>query len=148
MNKTIFGYRKVSETSAISAYLFEEGNFLVRKSGSRGENSTVFQVSEDCVQEITNILARHKEDLKQYARVINEQADVENENYYIFGDHKIIDWDRDRFKLEEERQKGPSYYKNAMKVELTEGYVRKIFNEICQVIEQDEKEVRHMRFFI
>jgi hypothetical protein len=143
MSKLIFGYHK----DTISAELFEDGTFLAVKRKNGNISRSEFQVSAGSVDEIREILDRNDRDLRTFAGLINGlEEDFEGENFYIFGDLKIIDWDSERLRLEEERKKHPSYYQNAMKVELTEKYVWKIFGEICRIIEEDEKEVQHMQF--
>lgn len=145
MNKLIFGYHK----DTISAELYEDGTFLVLKKKGSSIIRSEFRVTDDSVFRISKVLEWNDRDLRRYAGIINDlEENFENENYYIFGDLKIIDWDSERLRLEEEREKHPSYYHNALKVELTEKYVWRIFGEICRIIEQDEKEIQHMRFFM
>lgn len=143
MSKLIFGYHKDS----ISAELFEDGTFFAVKRKNGNISRSEFRVSAGSVDEIMGILDRNSRDLQKFADEINGlEENFEDENYYIFGNLKIIDWDSERLRLEEERKKHPSYYQNARKVELTEQYVWKIFGEICRIIEADEKEVQHMQF--
>lgn len=91
-----------------------------------------------CVHEIGRILIANAMALRRYAEEINgTEKNFEGENYFILGDQKIIDWDITRWYLEEDRKKHPEYYRNSVQVQLTENYVRGIFDEICEVIEQD-----------
>lgn len=150
-NDPIFGYHKVNaDFLEISTSLYPDGILLfqTRDTENDGRRDTIFTVTDGCIQKVRKIITSCADDLRQYARQINGHlAHLESENYFVFGDLKIIDWDLSRWYLEESREKYPGYYKNMVKVELTENYVRAIFDEICRVIEEDEKEVQYVRTY-
>lgn len=153
MNKPIFGYHKQNidaGSSAINVVLYSDGKLIVCARDGRNDiwRDTAMQVSHACVHEIWRILIANAMALRRYAEEINgTEKNFENENYFIFGDQKIIDWDITRWYLEEDRKKHPEYYRNSVRVELTENYVRGIFDEICEVIEQDNKKVQYFKMF-
>ena len=143
----LFGYRTGrSEGGPESTMsLMEDGLLEYARAGGRRAS---FSVSDACLHTVRKILEENRDLLTQYAREINADNSLDNENCFIFGGIEIIDWDLTRWYLEEDRKKHPEYYSNSVKVELTETYVRGIFDEICQVIEQDEKKMRYARMIM
>ena len=146
----LFGYdRRIAEDGhpGLSVYLYPEGT-LEYRTGDREEGTErhiSFTLSGESLRAIREILHLNRERLRMMAEEINGPAPCEGENCFIFEDVRIVDWDLTRWYLEEDRKKHPEYYRNSVKVELTETFVRGVFDEICAVIERDGKELRYMR---
>ena len=130
-----------------AAFLYHDGT-LTYEYGSReahNERKITFQVSQQCLQSMKKIISENAEPLGSVREKINGSASVESENCFIFDGMLIIDWDLTRWYLEEDRKKHPEYYSNSVKVALTENYVRDIFDEICLMIEKDDKQMKYAR---
>lgn len=153
MDHPIFGYYKINPdpgSPALSSMLYPDGTLIFRTKDTESENwrDVTLQISEECTRRISDILDFHAMNLERYAKEINEaNISFEEENYFLFKDQKIIDWDLARWCLEEEREKHPEYFKNIRKLELTENYVRAVFDQICKMIEQEPKEMRYMKSY-
>ncbi len=150
LSRILFGYSRISADgtrAASAAYLYRDGT-LTYECGSRetrDERRITFLLSPVCLQSIRQIISGNFSVLAGLKDRINGRAPVEKESCFIFDGIVIADWDLTRWYLEEDRKKHPEYYSNTVKVELTENYVRGVFDEICSLIENDDKQVRYTR---
>ena len=150
LSTILFGYSRNSAdgTRAASAvFLYRDGT-LTYEYGSRetrDERKITFLITEGCLRSIEKIISDNLVMLRKLRHEINRSSSFEYEKCFIFDGMQIIDWDLTRWYLEEDRKKHPEYYSNSLKVELTENYVRGIFDEICLLIERDEKRVCYTR---
>lgn len=153
-NDLVFGYVKLINTPGspvCSILLYRDGTILFRTADDAGKvnRRVTFAVTEDCVRLVNETIEENLPVLKSCASQINDgHRSFDGENYFIFGDLRIVDWDFSRWYLEEDRKKHPEYYKGSVKVQLTETYVRGIFDEICGIIERDEKTICSSRAFL
>ena len=131
----IFGYK----SGSISTLLYDDGTLLY----GTEEKIVSLLLPEAFLKQICLILKENRQMLRTYGARINGDADISGENCFIFEDFCIADWDLTRWYLEEDRKKHPEYYSNTVKLELTETYIRAVFDEICLVIENAEKEIRY-----
>ena len=136
----LFGY----ESEKMTLELLEDGTLIFRS----GERKTVQSIGRHCLMRVRAIVDEHCAKLQRCGREINAGTDPAEENCFIFVDFRIVDWDLTRWYVEEDRKKHPEYYKNTVKVELTENYVRGVFDEICSVLEEEEKQFRYMQTLI
>lgn len=147
----LFGYVKMNNapgSPASSVLLYRDGTMLFRAADDAGyvAKRVTFSVTKECVRLVKETIRDNLPVLSDCAARINgARGDFDGENYFIFGDLRIIDWDLTRWYLEEDRKKHPEYYNNSVKVQLTETCVRGIFDEICGIIEQDDKTIRSSR---
>ena len=135
----LFGYQ--SDTQ--SMYLYEDGSLAW--GSSSGGQAAVFCVPEESMMRIRGILRENREMLRQCGERINGRSDTEDENCFILEDLRIIDWDLTRWYVEEDRSRHPDYYENTVKVELTETYVRGVFDEICEILAGEDKRLLYGR---
>lgn len=150
LRNALFGYisGRFENEPAKAMLLSEDGLLVYEQAGGKRAS---FSVSGDCLGRVRDILSQNMEELRQCAAEINHVPSAlppDGENCFIFGDLVIIDWDLTRWYLEEDRKKHPDYYSNSVKVELTETRVRAVFDEICAVIEADEKKMRYARLML
>ena len=131
----LFGYKGGS----MSTLLYEDGVLIY----GTAEKMVSLSLPDDFLERIRLILKENRQMIHSYGIRINGDADIGEENCFIFEDFHVIDWDLTRWYMEEDRKKHPEYYNNSVKVELTETYIRAVFDEICAVIEQAEKEIRY-----
>ena len=102
------------------------------------------RLCEKTMGQIQNLICDNRKMLHQCGEKINGK-EMDGENCFIFEDYHIVDWDLTRWYQEEDRKKHPEYYHNTVKLELVETYVRSLFDEICAVIGEAEKEVKYTR---
>ena len=145
----LFGYSKGTAEKAgdgLSVLLYEDGT-LIYESGNAaaGGRELHMAVSAACLGKVRSIIDQNIGRLRELQKKINGREPTEGENRFLFRDVAIVDWDLARWFVEEDRKKHPEYYSNSVRIELVETYVRGVFDEICGVIESDEKVVRYMR---
>lgn len=133
----LFGY----ETGTFSVLLYSDGTLLYGKKN----NQAILSLPGEALERVRAILKENRPMLLRLGKEINGSADLEGENCFIFEDLKIIDWDLTRWYLEEDRKKHPEYYRSTVKLELTENYIRGVFDEICAVLEEAEKQVQYTK---
>lgn len=131
----LFGYK----SCAMSTLLYDDGTLLY---GTK-EKMISLLLPDMYLRQVRSILKENRQMLRSYGCRINSDADINGENCFIFEDFYIIDWDLTRWYLDEDRKKHPDYYNNTVKLELTETYIRAVFDEICTVIERAEKEITY-----
>ena len=132
----LFGYKG----DHISTVLFDDGTLIYGKS----DHNMVMLLPEKTMRQIQKLICDNRDMLHRCGEKINGK-DIEGENCFIFEDYHIVDWDLTRWYQEEDRKKHPEYYHNTVKLELVETYVRSLFDEICAVIGEAEKEVKYTR---
>ena len=132
----LFGYKG----DRFSTLLFDDGTLVY----GRPDQNTVMRLCEKTMGQIQNLICDNRKMLHQCGEKINGK-EMDGENCFIFEDYHIVDWDLTRWYQEEDRKKHPEYYNNTVKLELVENYVRSLFDEICAVIGEAEKEVRYTR---
>lgn len=150
----LFGYRKTNPedgTPLLSIFLSRDGTLSCSSAEPRTGNlkKVSFTVSDECVRTVSGMIAGNRDWLARCAERINSPSEAfSGENVFIFDGLLIADWDLSRWFLEEDRRKHPEYYANSVKVYLTENYIRRLFDEICSVIEADEKEMQYSGAFL
>ena len=122
----LFGY----QGDGASIHLYEDGTLVWMSDG----RTAAFAVQEAAMRKIHRILEANYGMLKECASRINGKTGSEGENFFIFRDCRIVDWNLTRWYQEEDRSIHPEYYGNTVKVELVENLVRTVFDEICDVI--------------
>ena len=156
MNDLVFGYRTAPpleeslKNRTSSFELYRDGTFIYRsfRHPDTEESRVQFQVSAGGVERICRIISENRSLLRSAEKSLNANLPLDYENIFMFGDIRIVDWNKIRSEFDELYEKNPDELRRPARAMLEENYVMQVFTGICRILQSEDLQWNRMKYFL